>query len=541
LFVSRRKNMMKKICALIVCMIMCGAALFAQTAGAAYYVSAEGNNKNDGLTEETAFKTLEMAVIEAAASETIKTVTVSGTLNQVSESEALVGMILAGDVSVFTIMMTVGAKPLLITGLPNAPAGRRAVLSAVGTQKIGVYVGGGVIRFEHIEISGSPERGLVVGRDSSVTLGPGSVVRNNQNGGVGVYGAKDERKAGLLILDGGIVENNKRENSGGGIFVNGAFTMKRGSIRNNTVVPDKDEVAYGGGIFIQSSEPVTIEGGDITGNTAGYGGGIYISEGRVTMTGGTVSDNTATKGVGGVVVSEGATFNQRGGTISGNKAPSSTPFETYNILRMRGSFGTSTGSSGTSSAPSSSTTPTPASPPRQAEGSMSVAEGSSAAGDSRPPDSSRPRDSSVDFGFTFHLNTYVQGWHQNLFSFGIPLQLGLELKLPVVTMDFLGEGSIGAGYGNLLEYHLGGMAELYFFKKIGFGAGAGLYGNAFNWGSGTDDGSGEDIVSYEPPIETSYCRFALIFRGVFKTSLYAELYGDGKWGFGLMWGRVMTD
>jgi hypothetical protein len=515
--------MMKKTLFLTALFCASLAALAAQTPGATYYVSASGNDENDGLTEATAFKTLENA-ITMARSETIKTVTVIGTLNQVSESEAFLGGILTGDSSVFTIM-PVGDKPILITGLPNAPAGRRAVLSAVGTQKTGVYVTRGAIRFEHIEISGSPETGLLVGRNSSVILGPGSVVRNNQNSGVGVLGA--------LTLDGGIVENNKRENSGGGIRVNGAFTMKRGSVRNNTAVPDKDGVAGGGGIFITSSEPVSIEGGDVTGNTADQGGGIFINEGsRVTMTGGTVSGNTATGGAGGVVVYEGATFNQRGGTISGNKAPSDTRFDTHNIYRMPGSFGTSTGS-----APS-----TPASPPRQAEGSMSVAEGSSAAGDSRPPDSSRPRDSSVDFGFTWHLNLYAQGWYQNLVSIGIPLQLGVELELPVLTMDFLGEGSLGAGYGNLLEYHLGGMAELYFFKKkIGLGAGAGFYGSAFNQGDGTDNGSGKDLVYYEPPIETSYCRFALIFRGVYKTSLYTELYGDGKWGFGLMWGRVMTD
>jgi hypothetical protein len=61
-----------------------------------------------------------------------------------------------------------------------------------------------------------------------------------------------------------------------------------------------------------------------------------------------------------------------------------------------------------------------------------------------------------------------------------------------------------------------------------------------NLGTGSR-GLEEDAVSYEPPIKTIYYRFALIFRGTYKTSPYAELYGDGKWGFGLMWGRVMTD
>jgi hypothetical protein len=149
----------------------------------------------------------------------------------------------------------------------------------------------------------------------------------------------------------------------------------------------------------------------------------------------------------------------------------------------------------------------------------------------------------VDFGFTSHLNVYVQGWHQNLASFGIPLQLGVELELPVLTLDLLGEASAGMGYGNLFEYHLGGMAELYFFdKRIGLGGGAGFYGSAFNLGlsAGGSDDEGP-IINYAPPIKTMYYRFALIFRGEYKTSLYAERYGDGNWGFGLMWGRVLTD
>jgi hypothetical protein len=236
--------MMKKICALIVCMIVCGAALFAQTAGSTYYVSASGNDENDGLTEETAFKTLTRAVLKAGGSETIKTVTVIGTLNQVSEGN--------DTNDVFSVLGLTDAS-ILITGLPNAPSDRRAVLSATGTQKGCVSVSGFfqefTIRFEHIEISGSAKTGLEAGIDSNVTLGPGSVIRNNQGCGVGVYGAKDERKAGVLTLDGGIVENNKRETSGSGIFVGGAFTMKRGSVRNNTTVPDKDGVAFGGGIY----------------------------------------------------------------------------------------------------------------------------------------------------------------------------------------------------------------------------------------------------------------------------------------------------
>jgi hypothetical protein len=193
------------------------------------------------------------------------------------------------------------------------------------------------------------------------------------------------------------------------------------------------------------------------------------------------------------------------------------------------------------SSSSTPSTPHPSTPPRQAEGSMSAADAPPSSGSSKPSSPSRSSGSFVDAGFTAHLNLYGQGWYQNLFSFGIPLQLGVEIELPFVTLDLLGEGSAGMGYGNLFEYHLGGMAELYFFdKKIGLGGGGGLYGNAVNLGV-LADSSGESSIRYAPPVKTSYYRFALIFRGTYKTSLYAELYGDGKWGFGVMFGTVLTD
>jgi hypothetical protein len=355
---------MKKLwCVICAAALLCcaGGLVMAQSSGSAYYVSAQGDDDNDGLTEATAFKTLLHAVVEAAKSDTIKTVTVIGTLNQASEGHILP--------TVFFIIAREGEAsiPILITGIPASPSERRAVLSASGTQKICVDVSGSsrglIVRFEHIEISGSAKTGLEVLRNTDVTLGPGAVVRNNSGGGVFISRPKDELRdkdrSGHLTLDGGIVENNTRENSGGGIFVGGAFTMKQGSVRNKTAGPDEGGISGGGGICIYSKDPVSIEGGDITGNTAGYGGGINIEEGSVTMSGGSVSgntagagggifiapkgsltmsggsisNNTATRGVGGVIVYKGATFNQQGGEISGNTAPSDTRADTHNIFR----------------------------------------------------------------------------------------------------------------------------------------------------------------------------------------------------------------
>jgi hypothetical protein len=50
-------------------------------------------------------------------------------------------------------------------------------------------------------------------------------------------------------------------------------------------------------------------------------------------------------------------------------------------------------------------------------------------------------------------------------AIGAPLQLGVELELPVITLDLLGEVSGGGGYGNLLEYHLAAWGNCTFSKK----------------------------------------------------------------------------
>jgi hypothetical protein len=61
-----------------------------------------------------------------------------------------------------------------------------------------------------------------------------------------------------------------------------------------------------------------------------------------------------------------------------------------------------------------------------------------------------------------------------------------------------------------------------------------------NWVTGADS-TEENFVAaaYAPPIETQYYRFALISPGKRKTTLYAELFGDGNWGFGTMFGWVL--
>ena len=248
-----------------------------------YYVSANGNDLYEGTSEAKPFKTLEYAIKRAVESD-VKKITVIGTLDYRSEGTK------NDSVSVFItnyLYNSVEPPEILITGKINASSNERAVLSGRGTKKVVLQIGSGVFRFEHIEISGGTgENGLGIyiptvrafsfgqvthfNVPPKVTLGSGSLIRNNEESGILL-----DNKDSTFIIDGGTVHNNKT-----GIFITlGTLMMKKGSINDNDFV------------------------------------GVYIvKEGIVTMTGGTITKN----GRCGVWVSTGCTFNQTSGTISGN-------------------------------------------------------------------------------------------------------------------------------------------------------------------------------------------------------------------------------
>lgn len=103
----------------------------------------------------------------------------------------------------------------------------------------------------------------------------------------------------------------------GTVFADGNLTMSGGTITGNTA-------GRGGGVYIAPSRSFTMTGGSIKGNTAGNGGGVYVDAdgsynmyGNFTMTGGTIEGNTADKG-GGVFTY--GSFTMSGGTITKNKA-----------------------------------------------------------------------------------------------------------------------------------------------------------------------------------------------------------------------------
>ena len=111
--------------------------------------------------------------------------------------------------------------------------------------------------------------------------------------------------------------------NGGGIFVAGGGKVE---LSNCTIEGCKAGTGGNGGA-IGSQGTVTITGSTLTGNSATNGGAVYVngSGTKFTMHSGAISGNTVqsagqkTSG-GGVYVNAGATFTMGGGTISGNTA-----------------------------------------------------------------------------------------------------------------------------------------------------------------------------------------------------------------------------
>ena len=111
---------------------------------------------------------------------------------------------------------------------------------------------------------------------------------------------------------------NPTENQGPGVNVAGTFNMYGGKIFQNQVKSyEENRRGYGGGVLVSRTGAFNMFGGEITGNTAKSGGGVYV-DGMFSMSGGTIYDNAGERG-GGVYVTPNGIFNMSGSAaITGN-------------------------------------------------------------------------------------------------------------------------------------------------------------------------------------------------------------------------------
>ena len=198
--------------------------------------------------------------------------------------------------------------------------------------------------------------GAIVGEKGSSSAATSSAYANKADKGGGVY-----VDGGTLTLENGSVvgHNFASGNNAGGVYVTGEGHLY---IRDGAKVEYNGSSYYSGGVYIDANAMAEMTGGEISHNdTKAWGGGVRIN-GSFTMSGGTISENRVTVfengwgyaggGVmiegsgtfnmhgtasiidnytegsqgGAVKVGDGGTFNMTGGTISGNTAnPDNSP------------------------------------------------------------------------------------------------------------------------------------------------------------------------------------------------------------------------
>ena len=162
----------------------------------------------------------------------------------------------------------------------------------------------------------------------------------SDGGGVAIYGPNTE-----FILDGGYIQKNSAP-SGGGVLavVESKVTIKNGSIVNNTAK------SSGGGVFMSYTTEISISGGYISKNEAGAnGGGVNLLGSKLTITGGKISENQAKTQGGGIFATykefeNGPTYkseiNIRGGNINGNKTADGAGIATTRYTKVNMTGGT---------------------------------------------------------------------------------------------------------------------------------------------------------------------------------------------------------
>ena len=163
--------------------------------------------------------------------------------------------------------------------------------------------------------------GLRIEAGSTAVLGRSTVITGNTaKSGGGVY-----TKGGKVTINSSTITENKATGNGGGICAedNSTVTVVGGEISSNTSAGVEQTASGGGGLYTNNST-VTLDKVTITGNKAindfrNDGGGILAAGSDLTITGSTITKNTAPDCGGGLFLSH-TNANITGSTIEGNQA-----------------------------------------------------------------------------------------------------------------------------------------------------------------------------------------------------------------------------
>jgi predicted outer membrane repeat protein len=181
-------------------------------------------------------------------------------------------------------------------------------------------LGGGVaVSSGNINIFG---RALIYGNTASrfgggVSMADGSTL--NMSGNATISGNTTANIGGGVVMANGstlnmsgnaVISGNNAGEFGGGIAMTDSI-VKGGKVTENTA-------ELGGGIASNGSE-CKMENIEVSRNKAGYGAGIYIGSGKLTVTGGKITNNEARYAGGGVYEMKGAMYTANGVSVTGNR------------------------------------------------------------------------------------------------------------------------------------------------------------------------------------------------------------------------------
>ena len=264
-----------------------------------YIDGTDGNDENDGLTDETPVKTLAKALelagtngtiivmkaVWLSSDHTIENITIERYENNTTgDLFSVAGN--ANDITTITVKnATIDGKGITLDNTINTNEelfwlGAYASLvleegaKLVNNRSVAVYVATNAeLIMNNGEISGniSPQGFAVVHVSGTFKMNGGSI-KNNRNefsfgGAVDVYD-------GTFIMTDGEISGNYACTGGGGVFGDGAtLTILNGKIINNTVNNDATN-RYGGGIYGCYDTTLNIYGGEISGNTCLNGDAI---------------------------------------------------------------------------------------------------------------------------------------------------------------------------------------------------------------------------------------------------------------------------
>ncbi|NJM48527.1 MAG: DUF4347 domain-containing protein [Alkalinema sp. RU_4_3] len=183
-----------------------------------------------------------------------------------------------------------------------------------------------------------------ISNSGTLTLRNVTVRNNLANGTSADGGGISNRTAASLTIENSTIENNTSGDDGGGISNSGTLTILNSTISGNTATSASSTTSGGGGLLNTLSGTATITNSTFSGNTALNGGAIR-NDGVLTLVNNTITQNTASGAVGGLLNSfDTTTFVPIGRAtlkntiIAGNIDSTPTPLNIIDLVGGSNSF-----------------------------------------------------------------------------------------------------------------------------------------------------------------------------------------------------------